>query len=172
GALLSAEARLRAKADATKQSSLPLWNQSWIASLALAMTAHGRGADFRTHNAPQRHFSRLPKSRDRRTIRLPTQSWAELQPRRRRWDKTSEVPAVPGALHWWAHSKAVKPHFSKPYWRAPAPSPAPAASMPEPPPAIPVPRPATTRWASALPPPPPPSWATATPSSIVPVRSN
>ena len=51
--------------------------------------------------------------------------------RRRRWDKTSEVPAVHGALHWWALSKAVKPHFSKPYWRAPAPFRAPAASMPE-----------------------------------------
>src|ERR1700692_3701628 len=84
---------------------------------------------------------------------LPTQSRAELQPRRRRWDKTSEVPAVHGALHWWAHSKAVKPHFSKPYWRAPAPSPAPAASMPEPPHATPAPRAATTRRADAATPP-------------------
>ena len=35
---------------------------------------------------------------------------------------TSEVPAVHGALHWWALSRAVKPHFSKRSWRAPAPS--------------------------------------------------
>jgi 8-oxo-dGTP pyrophosphatase MutT (NUDIX family) len=40
----------------------------------------------------------------------PTQSRAELQRRRRQWDKTSEVPAVHGALHWWALSRAVKPH--------------------------------------------------------------
>jgi hypothetical protein len=38
GALLSAEARLRAKADATKQSTFPL-AALWIASLTLAMTA-------------------------------------------------------------------------------------------------------------------------------------
>ena len=44
--------------------------------------------------------------------------------------------------------------------------------MPELPSAIPAPRPAITRWASASPPPPPVSWATATPSSIVPARSN
>ena len=44
----------------------------------------------------------------------PTQSWAELQPRRRQWDKTSEVPEVHGASRWWALSKAVKPHFWKP----------------------------------------------------------
>ena len=31
---------------------------------------------------------------------LPTQSRAELQRRRRRWDKTSEVPAVHGASRW------------------------------------------------------------------------
>jgi hypothetical protein len=42
---------------------------------------------------------------------LPTQSRAELHMRRRQWDKTSEVPAVHGASHWWALSKAVKPHF-------------------------------------------------------------
>ena len=44
---------------------------------------------------------------------LPTQSWAELQTRRRQWDKTSEVPEVHGASRWWALSKAVKPHFLK-----------------------------------------------------------
>ena len=99
---------------------------------------------------------------------LPTQSRAELQMRRRQWDKTSEVPAVHGASHWWALSKAVKPHFLKRYWRAPAPSRAPAASMPELPSAMPAPRPAITRWASASPPPPPASWATVTPLSIVP----
>jgi hypothetical protein len=40
GALLSAEARLRAKADATKQSTLSffLLVARWIASLAPAMT--------------------------------------------------------------------------------------------------------------------------------------
>jgi hypothetical protein len=42
---------------------------------------------------------------------LPTQSRAELHMRRRQWDRTSEVPAVHGASHWWALSKAVKPHF-------------------------------------------------------------
>ena len=31
--------------------------------------------------------------------------------RRRQWDKTSEVPEVHGASHWWALSRAVKPHF-------------------------------------------------------------
>jgi hypothetical protein len=41
----------------------------------------------------------------------PTQSRAELQTRRRQWDKTSEVPEVHGALRWWALSRAVKPHF-------------------------------------------------------------
>ena len=51
----------------------------------------------------------------------PTQSRAELQTRRRQWDKTSEVPAVHGASRWWALSKAVKPHFLKPYWRERAP---------------------------------------------------
>jgi hypothetical protein len=42
GALLSAEARLRVKADATKQSTLSLRHRyaaRWIASLTLAMTA-------------------------------------------------------------------------------------------------------------------------------------
>src|ERR1700682_6187532 len=95
-------------------------------------------------------------------LELRTQSRAELQMRRRRWDKTSEVPAVHGASHWWAHSKAVKPHFLKRYWRAPAPFPAPAASRRELRSAMPPPRPAITRWASASPPPPPASWARAT----------
>src|SRR6202022_2366423 len=54
------------------------------------------------HDALQQDFSRLPNNRDGRSIRPPTQSRAELQLRRRRWDKTSEVPAVHGALHWWA----------------------------------------------------------------------
>src|SRR5882757_5396572 len=99
-----------------------------------------------SHDALQRRFSRLPKTRDGRSIQPPTQSRAELQLRRRRWDKTSEVPAVHGALHWWALSKAVKPHFSKPYWREPAPFRGPAASMPEPPPATPAPKPAATKW--------------------------
>ncbi len=103
---------------------------------------------------------------------MPTQSRAELQMRRRRWDKTSEVPAVHGASHWWALSKAVKPHFLKRYWRAQARSRAPAASMRELPSAMPAPRPAITRWASASPPPPPASWATATLLSIAPARSN
>jgi hypothetical protein len=31
--------------------------------------------------------------------------------RRRQWDMTSEVPEVHGALHWWALSRAEKPHF-------------------------------------------------------------
>ena len=44
--------------------------------------------------------------------------------------------------------------------------------MPELPSATPAPRPATTRWASASPPPPRISWATNTPSSTVPARSN
>src|SRR3954464_4274159 len=79
----------------------------------------------------------------------PTQSWAELQTRRRQWDKTSEVPEVHGALRWWALSKAVKPHFLKPYWRAQAPFVMPAASMPELRSAIPAPRRGPTRWASA-----------------------
>src|SRR3981081_3687242 len=82
---------------------------------------------------------------------LPTQSRAELQMRRRRWDKTSEVPAVHGASHWWALSKAVKPHFLKQYWRERAPFVTPAASMPERPSEIPAPRPAITRWAPASP---------------------
>src|SRR5215204_1870658 len=81
--------------------------------------------------------------------KLPTQSRAELQTRRRQWDKTSEVPEVHGALRWWALSRAVKPHFLKPYWRARAPSTKPAASMPELRLAIPAPRRGTTRWASA-----------------------
>jgi hypothetical protein len=43
---------------------------------------------------------------------LPTQSRAELQMKGDgEWDKTSEVPAVPGASRWWALSKAVKPRF-------------------------------------------------------------
>src|SRR5207244_12446571 len=78
----------------------------------------------------------------------PTQSRAELQLRRRQWDRTSEVPEVHGALRWWALSRAVKPHFLKPYWRARAPFVTPAVSMPEPRSATPAPRRATTRWAS------------------------
>jgi hypothetical protein len=46
------------------------------------------------------------------------------------WDKTLEVPAVHGALHWWALSKAVKPRFLKQYWREQERSRALAASMP------------------------------------------
>src|SRR6202011_5774583 len=80
---------------------------------------------------------------------LPTQSRAELQMRRRQWDRTSEVLAVHGALRWWALSKAVKPRFLKRYWRARAQFPAPAALTPELRSAMPAPRPATTRWASA-----------------------
>ena len=127
-------------------------------------------------SAPPRtaaNFSRLPKSRDRRSIGVADPIMGRAPKlRRRQWDKTSEVPAVHGALRWWALSKAVKPHFLKPSWRERAPSPKPAASMPELPSAMPAPKPATTRWASASPPPPPPSWATATPLSIVPVRSS
>ena len=119
------------------------------------------------------NFSRLPKSRDRRSIgsRRPNHGPSSKQ-RRRQWDKTSEVPEVHGALHWWALSRAVKPHFWKPYWRERAPSKMPAASMPELRSAMPAPRRATTRWAWASPPPPPPSWATVTPLSIVPARSS
>src|SRR5438445_10528117 len=91
----------------------------------------------------------------------PTQSRAELQTRRRQWDKTSEVPAVHGALRWWALSKAAKPHFLKLSWRALAPFVPPAVSMPELPSAIPALRRAITRWGPASPPPPPPSWPTA-----------
>src|SRR5882672_6823840 len=61
------------------------------------------------------------------------------------WDKTSEVPAVHGALHWWAHSKAVKPHFSKRYWRVPARFEPPAASTPAPRSATPARKPAIIR---------------------------
>src|SRR5689334_15817243 len=61
------------------------------------------------------------------------------------WDKTSEVPAVPGASRWWALSKAVKPHFSKRSWRAPTPFRAPAASTPEAPSAMRARRHAITR---------------------------
>src|SRR5713101_6675834 len=101
---------------------------------------------------------------------LPTQSRAELQMRRRQWDRTSEVLAVHGALRWWAPSKAVKPHFLKRFWRARARSPASAALTPEPRSATPAPRPAVTRWASASPPPRQVSWATATLLSIAPAR--
>src|SRR5262245_44255723 len=48
------------------------------------------------------------------------------------WDKTSEVPEVHGASRWWALSKAVKPLFSKQFWRGPAQFRAPAAWMPAP----------------------------------------
>src|SRR5262245_9951971 len=98
------------------------------------------------HTAAQRPFSRLPKSRDRRSIgpadpimgRLQVEGGGE-------WDKTSEVPEVHGALRLWALSKAVQPPFSKQSWREQAPSPKPAASMPEPPTEMPVPKPAITR---------------------------
>src|SRR3984893_17678557 len=96
----------------------------------------------------------------------PTQSRAELPPRRRQWDRTSEVPAVHGALHWWALSKAVKPHFLKRYWRARAQFPAPAVSTPGRRSEIPAPRLAVTRWASASPPRRQALWATVTPLSI------
>ena len=125
--------------------------------------------------AASRHFSSLPNRRRRGSIPAPTQSRAELQIRRRQWDTTSKVSQiiknrVHGALHWWALSKAAKPHFLKRYWRAPAPSRGPAASMPEPRSAMPAPRPAVTRWASASPPPRRISWATVTPSLIVRAR--
>src|SRR6516225_10566915 len=80
---------------------------------------------------------------------LPTQSRAELHTRRRRWDKTSEVPAVHGASRWWALSKAVKPHFWKQYWRERAQSRALARLRRELPSATPLPRRVITRWASA-----------------------
>src|SRR3954471_8616609 len=101
------------------------------------------------HDAAQRRFLACQIFATGGASDLPTQSWAELQTRRRQWDRTSEVPEVHGALHWWALSKAVKPHFWKPYWRGPAPSTKPAVSMPELPSAMPAPRRATTKWASA-----------------------
>ena len=104
--------------------------------------------DARVHrdDAPQRHFPACQTIGAGRAFVLPTQSRAELQHEGGgEWDKTSEVPAVHGASRWWALSKAVKPHFSKRYWRARAPSRAPAASTPEPPSAMPAPRPAITR---------------------------
>ena len=58
-----------------------------FAALAMTVMEFWRHRRAR-HNAPQRRFSHLSKSRDGRTIPLPTQSRAELQPRRRRWDKT------------------------------------------------------------------------------------
>src|SRR3954466_8978200 len=119
------------------------------------------------HDAAQRRFLACQIFATGGASDPPTQSWAELQTRRRQWDKTSEVPEVHGALRWWALSRAVKPHFLKPYWRAQAPSTKPAASMPELRSAIPAPRRGTTRWASASPPPPPRSWATITLLSIV-----
>src|SRR5579872_4587702 len=61
------------------------------------------------------------------------------------WDKTSEVPEVHGALHWWALSKVVKPHFSRQSWRAPARLRVPAALTPAHPSAMPAPRRAITR---------------------------
>jgi len=76
----------------------------------------------------------------------PTQSWADLNIEGGgKWDKTSEVPEVHGALRWWALSKAVKPPFSKQYWREQAPFTKPAASKPELPTEMPVPKPAITR---------------------------
>jgi hypothetical protein len=61
--------------------------------------------------APQRFFLLAKFVMEEEHTPLPTQSRAELHMRRRQWDKTSEVPAVHGASHWWALSKAVKPHF-------------------------------------------------------------
>src|SRR5712675_840354 len=97
------------------------------------------------HDAAQRRFLTCQIARAGGASDPPTQSRAELQTRRRQWDKTSEVPEVHGALRWWALSRAVKPHFLKPYWRARAPFETPAVSMPELPSAIPAPRRATTR---------------------------
>src|ERR1700734_1798710 len=77
-------------------------------------------------SAPQRFFLLAKFTMEEEHRPLPTQSRAELHMRRRQWDKTSEVPAVHGASHWWALSKAVKPHFLKRYWRARARSRAPA----------------------------------------------
>src|SRR3954469_15676601 len=79
----------------------------------------------------------------------PTQSRAELQTRRRQWDKTSEVPEVHGASRWWALSKAVKRHSWKQYWHARARFRTLAASMPELPSAMQARKPAITRWVSA-----------------------
>src|SRR5215213_819539 len=101
----------------------------------------------------------------------PTQSRAELQTRRRQWDKTSEVPEVHGALRWWALFKAEKPHCWKRYWRGQARSRAPEASTRERLSEIPLLRRAGTRWASALPPRQQLSWAKVTLLSIVPARS-
>src|SRR3954454_21103110 len=102
----------------------------------------------------------------------PTQSRAELQTRRRQWDKTSEVPEVHGALRWWALFKAEKPHCWKRYWRGQARSRAPEASTRERLSEIPLLRRAGTRWASALPPRQQLSWAKVTLLSIVQARSN
>jgi hypothetical protein len=112
--------------------------------LKLRGTRRSTGA-FR-NDAPQRRLT-LAKSRGRAEhLRLPTQSWAELHTKEAaKWDKTSEVPEVHGALRWWALSKAVKPHFSKQYWRERAQSRASAASMPEHPSATLRLRPAITR---------------------------
>src|SRR5205085_2246329 len=94
----------------------------------------------------RRHFPACQNRGTGGALKLPTQSWADFKIEGGgEWDKTSEVPEVHGALRWWALSKAVKPHFSKQYWRAQAPSPKPAASMPEPPTAMPVRKPAITR---------------------------
>src|ERR1700758_5059574 len=91
-------------------------------------------------------FSLAKPQRQAEHKRLPTQSRAELQTQGGgEWDKTSEVPEVHGALRWWALSKAVKPHFSKPSSPAPARSRAPAASMPAIPSAIPARKRAITR---------------------------
>ena len=94
----------------------------------LVMAGRTAACIWRACDAAAATFFRLAKSPSvQGSIQLPTQSRAELQMRRRQWDTTSEVPAVHGASRWWALSKAVRPHFSKPSWRAPAPFPAPAA---------------------------------------------
>src|SRR5471032_2611122 len=107
-------------------ATAPRNDGGWLERRSLALTALHCSDVFR-----------LPNRQCGGSIPTPTQSRAELQLRRRQWDMTSEVPQViknwvHGALHWWALSKAVRPHFLKPYWRALAPSRAPAASMPEP----------------------------------------
>src|SRR4051812_12705768 len=99
-----------------------------------------------SHTAPQRHFPACQNPGTGGALDPPTRSWADFKIEGGgEWDKTSEVPEVHGALRWWAHSKAVKPHFSKRYWREQAPSPKPAASMPEPPTEMPARKPAITR---------------------------
>src|SRR6185312_8366563 len=98
-------------------------------------------------DASQRTFLLLAKPPPQAEhVPLPTQSRAELRTYGGgEWDKTSEVPAVHGALRWWALSKAVKPLFLKQYWRERAWSRAPVALMLELPSATPAPRRVITR---------------------------